>query len=179
MLGIGVNQQRNRIVLDQHAYLETILDEAGYVDAKPRGTPWNAYQASKENELDTARTALYRRVAVQLMYLANGTRPDISYAVSRLTSNMKAPNEGDWERTKRVLKYLSRTRNMGIVYKRQPSAGHPLKLEAYADASFATDKIKGRSITGYIILCISTVLRYIGRAICKRLWRIHQMLQNT
>ncbi len=133
------------------AYLSSILDEAGYLDAKPRGTPWNAYQVSRENELDPAWAALYRRVTGQLMYLANGTRPDISYTVSRLASNMKTPNECDWERTKRALKYLIGTRNVSIVYKRQLSGGDPLKQEADADASYATDKIKGRSTTGYVV----------------------------
>ncbi|MCP4091295.1 MAG: hypothetical protein GY746_16115, partial [Gammaproteobacteria bacterium] len=103
ILGIGVNQEGNQITLQQHAYLEMILDEAGYLDEKPRGTPWNAYQVSRENELDPTWAALYRRVTCQLMYLANGTRPDISYTVSRLASNMKTPNERDWQRTKRAL----------------------------------------------------------------------------
>ncbi len=40
---------------------------------------------------------------------------------------------------------------MSIVYKRQLSRGDILKLETYADASIATEKIKGRSTTGYIV----------------------------
>ncbi len=64
--------------------LKTILDEAGYLDAKPKGTPWNAYQINRENELDPAWAALYRRVIGQLTHLVNGIRPDISYTVSQL-----------------------------------------------------------------------------------------------
>ncbi len=80
------------------------------------------------------------------MYLANVSRPDISFAVGRMASNMKTPNEGDWERVKRMLKYLNGMKNMGIVFKRQQSKENPLKLETYADASFATDTKKGKSV---------------------------------
>ncbi len=121
--------------------METILGEAGYLDEIPKGTPWNACQVNRENELDPAWAALCRRVIGQLMYLAYGTRPDILYPVSRLASNMKTLDEGGWERTKRALKYLSGTRNMSIVYRMQLSGGRPLKLEAYVDASFSANKL--------------------------------------
>ncbi len=151
ILGMGICQDKNGIRLEQRAYLESILDETGYMDAKPRGAPWNAYQADKESTLDAAWTILYRRVVGQFMYLANVTRPDISFAVSRLASNMQAPNEGDWERAKRVLKYLNGTRNMSIMYKKRQNGTKPMGLETYVDASFAIDKRKGRSITRYVV----------------------------
>ncbi len=151
MLGMGVHQNENGIVLEQQAYLESILDELGYADAKPRGTPWNAYQTNNENELDSTWTTLYRRAVGQLMYLANVTRPDVSFTVNRLASNMQAPNEGDWERVKRVLKYLRGTKDMSIIYNKQHGRAKPMELKTYAVASFAADKRKGRSITGYVI----------------------------
>ncbi len=42
ILGMGICQNKNGIIVEQSAYLEGILDETGYIEAKPRGTPWNA-----------------------------------------------------------------------------------------------------------------------------------------
>ncbi len=113
-----MHQDRNGIVLEQRACLESILDEVGYLDAKPRGALWNAYQRDKEKELDEVWTTLYRRLVGQLMCLAGATRPDISFAVSRMASNMKSPNVGDWERVKRMLNYLNGTKDIGIHFSR-------------------------------------------------------------
>ncbi len=150
ILGIGVYQSRNGIVLEQRAYLESILDEVGYLDAIPRGTPWNAYQKGKGDNLDEAWTNLYRRIVGQLIYLMGITRPGISFAVGRMASNMKTPNEGDWERVKRMLNYLNRTKDIGIAFSRHQTR-KVFKPEMYTDASFATDRKKRKSITGNIV----------------------------
>ncbi len=164
MLGMGVYQNEKGTVLEQQAYLESILDELGYADAKPRGTPWNAYQIDKENKLDSAWTILYRRAVVgQLMYLANVTRPDVSFTVNRLASNMQEPNEGDWERVKRVLKYLKGTKDMNIIYNKQNSGARQMELKTYVDASFAADKRKGRSFTGYVIQLNNSPIYWASR----------------
>ncbi len=81
MLGIGVHQNEGHITLEQTAYVEKILNETEYTNVKPRGTPWDSQYVGKDETLDATYTVLFRRILGQLMYLANCTRPDLSFAV--------------------------------------------------------------------------------------------------
>ncbi len=56
--------------------------------------------------------SLYRQAVGRLMYLAFGTRPDISFAVSRLAQFVKHPTRQLWAAVKRVLRYISGTKDV-------------------------------------------------------------------
>jgi hypothetical protein len=60
---------------------------------------------------------------------------------------MQGPTSAHWQRARRVLRYL-RGNPGGLVYTQQESA----TLEAFADASFATDNSSGKSTTGFVLL---------------------------
>ena len=79
------------------------------------------------------------------MYLARATRPDISYAISKLARNQVNPTEEDWEDVKRVLKYLKGTKHFNITYH-----GKNDKMEAITDASFI-DCEESKSTGGYVV----------------------------
>ncbi len=147
VLGLGIHQQADGVFLEQKAYTKSILQEAEFLDAKVRNTPWDNHLTENNEKLHPDEVATFRRTLGQLAYLANGTRPDIAWAVSRLASNISAPTKGGWDRAKRVLRYLNGTRGFGLQYK---PCHDPLTVETYVDSSFATDKNKGKSITGYI-----------------------------
>ena len=48
------------------------------------------------------------------MYLMNCTKPDIAYAVGRLSRYTQSPNKDHWTVVRRVLKYLRGTINYGL-----------------------------------------------------------------
>ena len=50
----------------------------------------------------------YRSAIGSLMFLSNCTRPDITYAVNKLSSYNSNPNEFHWKAAKRILKYLKK-----------------------------------------------------------------------
>jgi hypothetical protein len=50
-----------------------------------------------------------------LLYAANRARRDIQTAVSLLTTRVKAPDEDDWGKLVRVLKYINETRYMKLI----------------------------------------------------------------
>ncbi len=118
----------------------------------------------KDDLLDITYATLFRRILGQFIYLANCTRPDISFAVGQLASGMKAPREMDWERAKRLLRYISGTKDYGLTYRGQDG---PPPLRTYVDAAYGVDPNRGRSITGYMI--------HLGEATIS--WRSH--LQTT
>jgi hypothetical protein len=64
------------------------------------------------------------------MYLANATRPDISYAVSKLSRFVKNPSDTHWGALEKVMRYLKGTMSYAIHY-----SGHPKVLEGYSEAN--------------------------------------------
>ena len=93
------------------------------------------------------------RVIGSPLWVANGTRPDISYAVGSLAKYTSNPGRVNWEALLRVLGYLSHTLNHCIWYRRDTSSedGVPVigyargilpqlsDFQCYVDASFAGD----------------------------------------
>lgn len=88
---------------------------------------------------------LYQQLIGSLIYLANATRPDISFAVGYLARSMNAPTNADWINAKRVLRYLNATKNLAINYKSKD------KLIGYSDSSYA-EELDRKSVGGYVFL---------------------------
>ena len=80
-----------------------------------------------------------------LLYLADATRPNISYVVIFLSRKQKPPTENDWKDVKRILRYLRGTSDLGLTFRAKGN-----KLEAFTDASFR-DCEDSTFTSGYII----------------------------
>ena len=59
-----------------------------------------------------------------LMYLASATRPDISFALSKLSRFMSNPGTDHWNALEMVMRYLVGTMSYVIHY-----SGHPAVFE--------------------------------------------------
>jgi hypothetical protein len=68
------------------------------------------------------------------MYLASATRPDISFACSKLSRFVSNPGDVYWQALERVLRYLNGTASYGIHY-----SGYPRVLEGYSDSNWISD----------------------------------------
>ncbi len=147
ILGLGIHQGSDGIFLEQEAYVESILVEQGYESARTRGTPWDSHIKDDCEALPQEQILTFRRTLGQLAYLANGTRPDIMWAVARLATGITTPTKGLWNRIGRLLRYLNGTKDRGLFYERKDKTP---KLETFVDSSFAVDERRGRSVTGYI-----------------------------
>ena len=106
----------------------------------------------------------YRELVGTLLWIANGTRPDIAYAVTTLAKYTSNPGELHWQALLRVLGYLSTTINHCICYTRNAEqvngitvTGHARGIlpnisdfKCYVDASYAGVEDTRRSNTGYM-----------------------------
>jgi hypothetical protein len=97
-----------------------------------------------------------REAIGSLMYLANMTRPDISYAVNQISAFVSNPGSGHWEAIKRILAFLAGTKNHGICFGGESKNPETL-LVGFKDADFASDMEKRKSTTGFIF-------QFYGRA---------------
>ncbi|PHT27192.1 hypothetical protein CQW23_33205 [Capsicum baccatum] len=93
-----------------------------------------------------ADPTLYRSLVGGLHYLAV-TRPDIQYAVNRVSQSMHAPTEQHFQALKRILRYLKGTLQCGILFQKGS-----FDISVFSDSDWANDKDDRKSTTGYIVM---------------------------
>jgi len=74
----------------------------------------------------------FHHTVAQLLFLCMRARPDIQTAVSFLTKRVRAPDEHDWGKLKRVLRYLKGTMHMKLTL----SVDSMTTICWYVDASY-------------------------------------------
>ena len=129
-------------------HTEIILEQLGLQDAKTVSTPGTKEegrtQVGHDNKLNNHESTKYRAIVARCNYLSPG-RPDIAYIVKELARKMADPTEGDWQRLKRLGRYLKGKPRIQQVYRWQPS---PTVLRVYSDADWAGCKETRKSTTG-------------------------------
>ena len=114
--------------------------------AKDVSTPLSTTQSLKLIDGTAAvDSSEFRRIIGRLQYLAL-TRPDISFAVNRLSQFMHKPTTNHWTSTKRLLRYLKQTIFHGIQI-------HKVRLpilRTYSDADWAGNVDDRTSTSAYI-----------------------------
>ena len=90
----------------------------------------------------------YASVVGSLMYAQVCTRPDISFIVGMLGRYLSNPGMDHWKAAKRVLRYLQRTKDYMLTYRKSDV----LEIIGYSDSDFAGCQDSYRSTSGYIYL---------------------------
>jgi hypothetical protein len=158
---VGIAISRNRadrtISISQTALIDRIIQQFGQADADPISTPMDPSVArsltrpspSDAPLSDTATYELarlpYRSLIGSLMYLAIGTRPDISFAVARLCQFLDCYRRAHWNAAVRVVRYLKGTRLLALTLGGNPD----LELVGFSDSSYADCPDTARSTMGY------------------------------
>ena len=145
ILGVKIIRMGDSIMLSQEHYVEKILKRFGHFNAKPVSTPYDANTHLMKNRGDPMGQAEYAQIIGSLMHLMNFSRPDIAYAVCRLSRYTHNPNNDHWSALARLMKYLRGTMNYGILY-----SGFPVVLEGYSDANWISDSDEIKSTSGYV-----------------------------
>jgi hypothetical protein len=149
ILGIQVSQKSGRITISQQHYVDELLEKFKMPECKGYTTPMEPGAALvKATESDTIVDAPYASLIGSLLYLSNCTRPDITFAVNRLSAFNAQPTTQHWQAAKRVLRYLQETKDKGLVYTRNSDN----TLAGYSDSDWASDKGDRRSTTGYFFM---------------------------
>jgi hypothetical protein len=131
-LGISVERRANGLFLSQRQYLLDILDRVGMRDCKPCSTPVETHSKLSADGTHVTDPTHYRSIAGALQYLTF-TRPDIAFAVQQVCLFMHDPREPHLAATKRILRYLQGSHDLGLHFSRSA----PLDLTVYSDADWA------------------------------------------
>nr|CAD39988.3 OSJNBb0045P24.6 [Oryza sativa Japonica Group] len=145
ILNIKLIRGENRVTLLQPQYVEMILNRFGYIDSKPSPTPYDPSLLLRKNKRIARNQLEYSQIIGSLMYLASATRPDISFAVSKLSRLTSNPGDDDWRALERVMCYLKGTMELGLHYSR-----YPVVLEGYSDSNWIFDVDEIKATSGYV-----------------------------
>lgn len=158
-IGINIRQDDQVIEIDQCGYVEEILSRFNMQDCKPvknpadTSTKLSIHTVTPENSL--VGKIPYQEAVGALLYLAQGTRPDIAYAVNDVSRFNNCHDESHWKAIKRIFRYLRGTAGMKLRYSKSNDEG----MIAYSDSDWASETDKRRSCTGYVI-------KMSGAAVC-------------
>jgi hypothetical protein len=155
-LGLQIDRlPGNRISLKQPAFIDRIIKQCNLKDQRMHDTPADAILHRDEHGPERKNEFHMRSIVGQLNYLASTSRPDIQFAVHQCARFVANPKMSHEKAIKRIIRYLKRTRDKGMILHVDKSKG----IECFVDSDFAggyhkedpTNPRDCLSRTGYII----------------------------
>ncbi|KAG8483132.1 hypothetical protein CXB51_022089 [Gossypium anomalum] len=153
------DRSRGILRLSQKNYIDKVLKRFGMQNCRPGDTPvtkgdkFSLTQCPKSNlEIQEMQKIPYASAVGSLMYDQVCTRPDIAYIVGMLGRYLTNPGIDHWIAAKRVMRYLQRTKDYMLTYKKSDL----LEVIGYSDSDFA-----GCQIVGNLHQAIFTWLRIL------------------
>ena len=157
VLGIQILRDRSQGILrlSQKGYIEKVLSRFGMSSCSPGETPvakgdkFSLSQCPKNDlEIKEMQKIPYASAVGSLMYAQVCTRPDIAFIVGMLGRYLSNPGMDHWKAAKRVMRYLQKTKDFMLTYRRSDS----LEIIGYSDSDYAGCQDSKRSTSGYIYM---------------------------
>ncbi|KAK6160582.1 hypothetical protein DH2020_003963 [Rehmannia glutinosa] len=146
-LGLEAHRIPSGILLNQAKYITDLLTKASMENCNSCPTPCcPSIKLSLNDSPSFEKPSLYRSLVGALQYLTM-TRPNISYAVNKLSQFLHSPTINHWKACKRVLRFLHGTCHIGLLFK--PISR--MMLEGFADVDWASSIDDRRSTSGYYV----------------------------
>jgi hypothetical protein len=139
-LGMKIDfSEPGKVKITMEQFIENILCE---VPASMSGTAATPAANHLFEINDTARKLTpeqaeqFHHVTAQLLYLCKRARPDIQTAVSFLCTRVTQPDEDDWKKLGRCIRYLRGTKELGLTLEADGEG----MIRWWIDASFAVHR---------------------------------------
>ncbi|GJY48723.1 zinc finger, CCHC-type containing protein [Tanacetum coccineum] len=147
ILGIKIKHENKGIVITQSHYIEKIFKKFNREDCSPVITHMDPVEKLKPNTGKPMDQLEYSTELLLDVLLMTSTRPDIAYAIGRLSRFTGNPSRQHWQVITRVFKYLKGTMNYGLSY-----IGYPSVLEGYSNVSWIKHVENSSSTSGWVFL---------------------------
>ncbi|KAL6316492.1 hypothetical protein AAG906_018195 [Vitis piasezkii] len=152
---------RGILGLSQKTYIDKVLSRFGIKDCAlgdtliAKGDKFNLLQCPKnEIEKKEMENISYASVVGSLMYAQVCTCPNIAYVVGMLGRYLSNPGMIHWKAAKRVMRYLHRTKDFILTYRRS----NHLDIIRYFDSDFVGCIDSRRSTFGYVFMLAKGVV---------------------
>ncbi len=157
------NRADKRLEIDQSGYITDILERFSMADANPHNTPLpsgaDVHLVQYTGQASSSDIKHYQSLIGSLLYIQIGTRPDISFAVSRLAQYATNPSPQHLKLAQYVLGYLVGTKDMCIRFDGTAGEG----LVGYSDSSLGDQTDDRHSTSGYVFLLSDGAVSWSSR----------------
>ncbi|XP_037809047.1 secreted RxLR effector protein 161-like [Lucilia sericata] len=149
-LRITRNREQGEIYIDKSVYIEDILKRFKMIDSKPISTPFdiNTKLTTPTHKSPDFDNIPYQEAIGSLLYLVQGTRPDIAFAVNHLSKFNNNFDNSHWTAVKRIFRYIKGTMNVKLCFSKIENPN----IFGFCDADYAGDVTDRRSCTGYVFM---------------------------
>jgi hypothetical protein len=149
--------------IDQKEYVQTIVERFGMRDANPVYTPLPAgcedHLVKFDGQASSSEIKNYQKLIGSLLYAQIGTRPDISFAVGRLSQYSSNPSPHHERLARYVLAYLNATKDKALRYTGGTSRD---QLHGFADSSWG-DQEDRHSTSGFVFILANAAISWLSR----------------
>lgn len=153
-LGMKISRDRDQgcITVDQKQHIENLLKRFHMEDCIGVQTPLDVGQNLFDVELQRKNDGIkfdvpYQEAVGSLMYLAQGTRPDIAFRVGLLSRFNNNHGPAHFAAVKRIMRYIRHKADYKLKYQRGDA-----DLVGYCDSDWAGDKQDFKSTAGYVFV---------------------------
>lgn len=166
-LGMAITRDltAGTISISQHNFIDQIADKLNF----SLKVPYHQHTPILETATDFDGGVLlppdneYASLIGSLLYLANCTRPDISFAVNTLARHLRNPTEAHMHHAKKLLRYVLTTKHLSLVYGKPSNPNKLIDIEGYSDSNYANPTFSApgetftrRSVSGSVFLANGT-----------------------
>jgi hypothetical protein len=164
-LGLQIVRDRKlkTIQLTQQPYIERVLTGRGWLNLNGAATPLDPRMKYDPNlpELSGGEKAEFLELVGSGQWVGNNTRPDVAYAANFLGRARNKPTSQHMEQLKRLWRYLSGTRKLGLTLGGR--AWEDLELWLHCDASWADDPRTRKTTAGHIIYVGDSPVKWVSK----------------
>jgi hypothetical protein len=197
--GLDIVQTRDYTKIHCQSFLTKVLKQHGWEETITQHNPVpmrndTTYHAQMEGALLPATPEAaqqlqeehfnYRQAIGEAIYAMTIARPDIAFAVIKLSQYSANPAKIHYQAVRQLFKYLALTTARGVYYWRKipvpalpviaaeacvshsaildtiPKTKQPSRLHAYVDSDWGSDRTHRRSVTGLVIMLAGGVIAY-------------------
>lgn len=155
LLGVEFVESQNQIAIHQRDYINELCEQYDKfnfpISSLPiaKGVVYSKTQCPvEEKDKKEMERIPYRNLIGSLAFLANRTRPDISYALNIFSQFQSNPGISHWMGLLKLLGYVKYTKDLQLNLSKITD----LNLITYTDADFANNKDDRTSMGGMIVL---------------------------
>ena len=128
---------RGKVRIDMIGYVEDMINEFPIEMKKMSRASMpaveNLFDEGYGKKLNDAQCEIFHKIMVKRLFVSKRARPDIHTTITTLCTQVKSPNESDWEKLVRLIKFLNGTRNKKLTL----SADDLRIIKWFVDAAFA------------------------------------------